>query len=139
VKTLLTTTAVIEFGAGLALLCCPSAMAAFLLGAPIEGPTALTVARVGRAGVLSLGVACWLARGGANCRAASGLVGAMLLYTVATVAILAYAGIGLGLYGVALWPAVALHLVMTIWCLTYLRHRLLQVMIGSSLRNQSNT
>ena len=29
----------------------------------------------------------------------------MLLYNVATVALLAFAGIGLGLQGVALWPA----------------------------------
>ncbi len=120
-KTLLTTTAVIEFGAGLALVCCPSAMAAFLLGAPIEGPTALTVARVGGAGLLALSVACWLARGDANSRAAKGLIAAMLLYNVATVGILAYARIGLGLYGVLLWPGVVLHAMMAVWCVESLR------------------
>jgi hypothetical protein len=121
VRILLTTTAVIEFGAGLALFCCPSAMAAFLLGAPIEGPTALTVARVGGAGLLALSVACWLVRGDANSRAAKGLVAGMLLYNVATAALLAYAGIGLGLYGVLLWPGVVLHAAMTVWCVESLR------------------
>ena len=62
-KTLHTVTAVIELGAGLALLCCPSATVALLVGgAPLEAPAALTVARVGGAGLLALGVACWLAR-----------------------------------------------------------------------------
>jgi hypothetical protein len=121
VKTLLTTTAVIEFGAGLALVCCPSAMATFLLGAPIEGPAALTVARVGGAGLLALSVACWHARGDANSRAAIGLVAGMLLYNLATVSTLTYAGIGLRLHGVALWPGVALHALMAVWCLKCLR------------------
>ena len=57
-KTLHTVTAVIELGAGLALLCCPSATVALMVGAPLEAPAALTVARVGGAGLLALGVAC---------------------------------------------------------------------------------
>jgi hypothetical protein len=62
-KTLQTVTAVIELGAGLALLCFPSATVALLVGStPLEAPAALTVARVGGAGLLSLGVACWLTR-----------------------------------------------------------------------------
>jgi hypothetical protein len=121
VKTLLTATAVIEFGAGFALLCCPSAMVELLVGAPLAEPAAVTVARVGGAGVLSLGVACWLARGDAQSRAARGLIAAMLVYNVATVAILAYAGIGLGLYGMALWPGVVLHALMAVWCVECLR------------------
>ena len=114
-------------------------MAAFLLGASIEGPTALTVARVGGAGLLALGVACWLARGDANSRAAKGLVAAMLLYNVATVAILTYAGIGLGLYGVLLWPGVVLHAAMAVWCVASLCTFPLNATIDSNLRNQSNT
>lgn len=115
-KTLQTVTAVIELGAGLALLCFPSRAVALLLGLPLDTPTALTVARVGGAGLLSLGVACWLARGDSQSRTARGLVAAMLLYDVVAVAILAFAGIGFGLHGLALWPAVVLHAVMTVWC-----------------------
>src|SRR5258708_2722274 len=101
-----TVSAVIELGAGAALLCCPSATAALFVGAPLETPAALTVARVGAAGLLALGVACWLARGDTQSHAERGLVAAMLLYDVAAAGILAFAGIGLGMHGVALWPAV---------------------------------
>jgi hypothetical protein len=120
-KALHTVTAVIELGAGLALLCFPSKTAALLLGSPLDTPTALTAARVGGAGLLSLGVACWLARGDSQSLAARGLVAAMLLYDFAAVAILAFAGIGFGLHGVALGPAVVLHAAMTVWCVVCLR------------------
>jgi hypothetical protein len=120
-KTLQTVTAVIELGAGLALLCFPSATVALLLGSRLDTLTALTVARVGGAGLLSLGVACWLARGDSQSRAARGLAAAMLLYNVAAVAILAFAEIGFELRGVALWPAVVLHAVMTAWCIVSLQ------------------
>ena len=129
-KTLQTVTAVIELGAGLALLCCPSTTVALLIGSPLDTPTALTVARVGGAGLLSLGVACWLARGDSQSRAARGLVTAMLLYDIAAVAILGFAGIGFGLHGVALWPAVVLHAVMTVWCVACLRRAPLNVNDG---------
>jgi hypothetical protein len=120
-KKLLTVSAAIELGAGLGLLCCPSAIAGLLFGATLETPTALTVARVGGAGLLALGVACWRARGDTQNRAASGLVSAMLLYNVAVVVVLAFAGIRLELHGLALWPAVILHMAMTIWCTASLR------------------
>jgi len=94
---------------------------AFLLGAPLEGTAAFTVARIGGAGLLSLGVACWLARDDSRSRAAKGLAAAMLLYNVAAVAVLAFAGIGNRLHGVALWPAVGLHSVMTVWCFACLK------------------
>jgi len=121
-KALQTATAVIELGAGLALLCCPSATVALLVGGvPLEAPAALTVARVSGAGLLALSVACWLARGDTQSRTARGLVVAMLFYDVAAVAILAFAGIGFGLHGVALWPAAVLHAVMAVWCVAWLR------------------
>jgi Kef-type K+ transport system membrane component KefB len=127
VKSLQTATAAIELGAGLALLCCPSATVVLLVGAPLETPSALTVARVGGAGLFALGVACWLARGDTQSRAAKGLVAAMLLYNIAAVAVLAYAGIGHGLHGVALWPAVILHSAMGCWCVVCLRRSPLNV------------
>jgi hypothetical protein len=121
VKTLHTVMAVMELGAGLALLCCPSATAALLVGAPLEAPAALTVGRVGGAGLLALGVACWLARNDTQSRAARGLVSAMVLYNLGAVVILgAAAGIGSQPVGIALWPVVFLHATMTIWCIVHL-------------------
>ncbi len=120
-KALLIVSALIELGAGLALLCCPSVMTTLLIGAALETPVALTVARIGGAGLLSLGVACWLARDDSNSRAARGMIAAMLIYDVAAAAVLALAGIGDGLSGPALWPAVELHTAMSVWCAMCLR------------------
>ncbi|HEV3304050.1 MAG TPA: hypothetical protein VG055_30645 [Planctomycetaceae bacterium] len=131
-KTLQIASALIELGAGLALLSYPSVAVAFLVGAPLEGPAALTVGRVCGAALLSLGVACWLARGDAQSRAANGLVAAMLFYDVAVAAILAFAAIGNGLYGVALWPAVVLHTAMSVCCVACLRHSSLKLFLLES-------
>ena len=122
-KGLHITTAVIELGAGLGLLCFPAPVVTLLAGAPLEGPAAFTVARVAGAGLLALGVACWLARGDAQSRAARGLVAAMLIYNTAAAGVLAYAGLGYGLRGVALWPAVVLHAWMACWCAASLQRK----------------
>ncbi len=44
-KKLLIVTAVIEVGAGVALICCPSATVALLLGSPLDTPAAMTLGR----------------------------------------------------------------------------------------------
>jgi hypothetical protein len=127
VKTLHTVMAVMELGAGLALLCCPSATAALLVGAPLEAPASLAVGRVGGAGLLALGVACWLARDDTQSRAARGLVSAMVLYNLGAVVILGTLGIWAQTVGVALWPAVILHAAMTVWCIGHLLRKPAQI------------
>jgi hypothetical protein len=121
VNALLTATAIIEAGAGLALLILPSRAAQLLLGAPLEVAAALIVARVGGAGLLTLGVAAWLARGDSESRASRGLLTAMVLYNLGVAIILGVAGVSAERVGIALWPAVVLHTAMTPWCLVSLR------------------
>lgn len=120
-KSLFLVTAAIELGAGLALVGWPSEFVAILTGAPLDAPAAFIVARVGGFALLALSVACWQARQEAQSHIARGLIVAMLLYNVATAAILSYAWIGLRLHGMALWPAVVLHVVMAAWCVASLR------------------
>ncbi len=116
-------TAIIEAATGFGLLAAPAVLAQLLLGGTLDTPAALTVARVAGAGLLGLGIACWLASRDTGSRAARGVVGAMAFYNVVAVGILAFAGIGYGLRGVALWPAVILHAVMTVWCVACLRRK----------------
>jgi hypothetical protein len=84
-KPLLVVTAVIELGAGLALLGFPSAAVALLLGSSLAMPAAVTLGRLAGAALLALGLACWLARRDVQSRAARGLVAAMLLYNFTAV------------------------------------------------------
>jgi hypothetical protein len=119
-KFLLGVTAVIEGGASLALLCFPSAAVALLLGSPLEAPAAVALGRLAAAALLALGVANALARYDEQSCAARGVVTGMVLYNLGAVVILGVAGIRLRPVGVALWPAVGLHAVMTAWCVARL-------------------
>lgn len=110
-KKLLVLTAAIEAGTGLGLLVVPAVVAQVLLGATLDTPAALTVARVAGAALLALGVACWLARDNGR-----SMVVAMFFYNVIAVVILAYAAIGLALFGIGLWPAIGLHTALAAWC-----------------------
>jgi hypothetical protein len=120
-KRLLTLTALIEAATGLALIAAPSVVVQLLLGSPLGTSAALTLGRVAGSALLALGIACWLARDDTQSRATRGLVSAMALYNLATVAVLSFPGIGFGLHGVALWPAVILHAMMSVWCIARLR------------------
>src|SRR4051812_37217010 len=90
-KRLLALSAIIEGPTGLGLMVVPPVVVRLLLGSPLDTSAARTLGRVAGAGLLALGVACWLARDDAQSQAARGLVVAMLIYNVATVAVLTYA------------------------------------------------
>jgi hypothetical protein len=104
-------------GAGLVLVVLPAPAITFLFGSAPSTPVELVLARMAGVALCVLGVACWLARDDGQSRAARGLVGGMVLYNAGIAIVLAYAGIGLALAGIGLWPAVLLHVGMTIWCL----------------------
>ena len=120
-KTLLMLTALLEAATGLALSLSPALPVSFLLGTVLDTPGGLPLARVAGAALLSLGVACWLARDDRQSRATRGIVAAMVVYDVAAVTVLVHARLGLGLSGIGLWPAVLLHLTLAVWCIACLR------------------
>jgi hypothetical protein len=112
---------VLEAATGLALIASPPILAMLLLGASLDTPAGIAFGRVAGAGMLSLGAACWFARNDTDSRSAIGLMGAMLLYNIAAAAVLVYAGIGEGLFGMGLWPVILAHLAMAIGCIASLR------------------
>jgi len=120
-RKLLIVTALVETATGLILLVSPTLVVAFLLGASLDAPAALVVARMAGAALLSLGSACWLARNDDPNRAVPGVVAAMLLYNTVAVGVLANAGACARLVGILTWPAVALHGALAVWCIACLR------------------
>jgi hypothetical protein len=117
---LFTVTALVEVVAGLALLAVPSVAISLLLGVGHASPDALAIGRLGGAGLLAIGVACWIAHRDTGSPSQRGLVFGALVYNVGAVAVLAYAGSILAMAGALLWPAVVLHAGLTAWCLVWL-------------------
>lgn len=111
-KPLLLATALVEAGAGLALLAVPGVFAKMLYAAPIEGAVPLSIARIGGMGLLTLGVVAWLSAGGP----ARAFVSGMVLYNVGAAVIFGLTALGPAPIGVALWPVVILHAVLAVWC-----------------------
>jgi hypothetical protein len=94
--------AIAEVATGLALLIVPSLVGQLLLGEELAG-IAIPVARVAGIAVIALGIACW---------PGTPLLG-MLTYSALVTVYLAYLGFAGGSTGVFLWPAVALHAILT--------------------------
>ncbi|HSF10673.1 MAG TPA: hypothetical protein VLA60_14785 [Nitrospirales bacterium] len=120
-RSLFILTAILEAGAGLALTLSQSASTVVLVGGSLDTDGGLIAARIAGAALVSLGVACWFARNDGQSDAAKGLVSAMLLYNVGAGGVFLYAGMGLGLTGIRLWPAALLHTGLASWCLGCLR------------------
>ncbi len=101
-KKVLVLAAVGEVATGLALLIFPSLVGRLLLGEDLAG-IAVPVARVAGIALAALGIACW--PGPAR-------IG-MLTYSAAVTLFLVYLGLAGGVGGILLWPAVALHAILT--------------------------
>jgi hypothetical protein len=113
---LLLVTAVVEGATAAALLAVPALPIALLLGVEQPAPEALFIGRVTGAALLSFSVACVAGWGESRGSARLGLLLAVLNYDVAAAALLLYAGLTWAAVGVALWPAVAVHLALAVWC-----------------------
>jgi len=114
VTRLFSATAAIEFGAGLTLLVAPAVVIRLLFGAAVDVFPAVGIARVTGAALLSLGAACWWARHDGRSAASRALLGALLIYNTAVVALIIVGA--LGALGPLQWAAIVLHGVQTIWC-----------------------
>ena len=120
-KLLLMISAAIEAAIGVSLIFLPAFTASQLLGVPLDTPPGLVAGRIAGAALVALAIACWTARNGEREGPAKGVVAAMLFYNFATVAVLVYAGIPLGLRGPLLWPTIVLHLALGLWSLVIVR------------------
>jgi len=120
-QKLFTASALLEVAAGLPMVSLPALAIWLLLGVREPSPEALIASRIGGASLLAIAVACWLGRVDGGSSSQHGLLWALLLYNVGAFAVLAVSGFMLRMAGVALWPAVGLHAVMTIWCALNLR------------------
>jgi hypothetical protein len=120
-RKLFIVTALIEVGAGLSLAFLPAQVIWLLIGVGHPATEALIVGRVAGVALLAIGVACWIARDDSGSRSQHGLLWGMLIYNIGTCSVLALAGSVTSMSGVALWPAVAFHAALTIWCAACLR------------------
>lgn len=102
-KGLLALAAFGETATGVALLIVPALVGELLLGTELND-TAAMVARVAGIALIALAVACW----------PGPPVLGMLTYGAGAALYLAYLGMSGGASGLLLWPAVVLHLVLTI-------------------------
>jgi hypothetical protein len=103
-KRVLMLAAIGEAATGLALLIAPALVGQLLLGEEFPG-VAIPVARVAGIALVALAFACW---------PGPPLIG-MLTYSAVVAIYLAYLGFAGGLAGVLLWPAVALHAVLSVF------------------------
>ncbi|HUG97887.1 MAG TPA: hypothetical protein VMQ83_01765 [Gammaproteobacteria bacterium] len=60
-KPLLMVSAAVEVGAGVALLAAPLVIVGLLIGSTLDSPTALAVARLAGAALVTLALVCWFA------------------------------------------------------------------------------
>lgn len=102
---LLTAMAVIEWGAGLALLLMPAMAAQWMVGEAMPELPMMAL-RLSGLVLFGLGTMCWAGR---TSRRAAGPFGVMLGYNLLAAVTLALVGLAKGPVGRLLWPAVVLH------------------------------
>jgi hypothetical protein len=119
-KLFLVITALVEAATGLCLLFVPAVLFAVLLGLDHTTIDAIFVGRLAGAALLAIGVASWMTRFETRTPVYLGLLTGILIYNVAASILLAYAGLVLKMIGDLLWPAVAIHAILAVWCFSCL-------------------
>jgi hypothetical protein len=120
-RLFLIVTALVETAAGICLLFLPAVVFAALLGLADATREAIFVGRLTGAALFAIGVASWMARTDTRSPAQLGLLTGIFIYNVAASTLLGLASALLKMVGVLLWPAVALHAVLAVWCFICLR------------------
>lgn len=100
--------ALAEAATGVALIVAPSLVGQLLLGTELSG-VAVAVGRVAGISLMSLGIACW-----PGMEASRSALGGMATYGLLVTLYFLYLGIRGEWVGPLLWPAVALHGVLTV-------------------------
>ena len=117
---ILSVTALVEGPTGLLLLVWPALVFTLLFGWRVPAQETLVMGRIAGAGVLSIGIASWVARGDARTPAQLGLLAGVLAYNALGAVVLVFAGAVLGMAGLVLWPAVVYHAALAAWCVACL-------------------
>src|SRR6185295_2668323 len=112
-------TAVMEAAAGLVLLMTPTLVITLLLTSPVTD-TAIAIGRLAGAALLSLGAACWWARGDAGSAASRALVVGMAVYNAAVIVVVLTGNFGSPARPI-LMAATLVHGAMAAWCASLLR------------------
>ena len=105
-----------ESAMGLSLLAIPGIPLRLLIGLEQASAETVFITRIAGAALLAIGTGCWLGRNDQLCPAQRGLIAGVLIYSAAVAGLLVYARLGLNLVGIANWPAVAVHAVLSIGC-----------------------
>ena len=120
-KLFLFITALVEGTVGICLLFLPAVLFALLLGLEQAAAETIFVGRIAGAALLAIGVASWLARNDSFTAAQLGLWSGIFIYNATVSTLLVYAGTVFKMNGILLWPTVAIHAILAVWCLDCLR------------------
>lgn len=114
IRTLMRATAVLEGIAGIVLVVVPSFIVPILLNASLDDPIAVLFARLLGAALITIAIACWLSK---THRQSSLMTIALIGYNLIASCVFVYAALVEEMAGPGLWPCVALHVGLLIWCL----------------------
>jgi hypothetical protein len=108
-RTVLNLSPAIETVTGVALIATPGLVAHLLLNTDLSA-SGIAMARVAGLALLSLGLACWSMAGSITRRS----IYALFTYNLLATLYLAYLRAGVGFAGRLLWPAIAVHGLLTL-------------------------
>jgi|WetSurMetagenome_2_1015567.scaffolds.fasta_scaffold01796_8 uncharacterized RDD family membrane protein YckC len=119
-KSLLVVTAVMEAGAGVALLGFPATTVELLLSPSLDTLPSMTLFRVVGGLLLGVGIACWFASRDTLKPCARRMVIRMTVYNTSGVVLLGVVGMSVARAGILLWPTVVIHAAMAVRCVVCL-------------------